>query len=114
MVTSRLTWSGASVGVSISTQRRMPSRIVAESKGFEDAVVSMLSPSWEFNHPYFSDVQLYIRGSVFGMSTSGRRQWRAQTRDLTRPGVVQISGFARSTRIVARCVNFVAVPACAD
>src|SRR6266699_6142692 len=80
MVTIRLIWSGSFVGVSISTQRRMPSRIAAESKGFEDAVVSMLSPSWEFNQPYFSDVQLYIRGSVFGMSTSGRRQQRAQTR----------------------------------
>src|SRR6266403_733526 len=39
MVASLLTCSGASVGVSISTQRRMPSRMVVVSKGF--AVVSM-------------------------------------------------------------------------
>src|SRR6266481_2791655 len=39
MVTSLFTCSGASVGVSISTQRRMPSRMVLESKGL--AVVSM-------------------------------------------------------------------------
>src|SRR5882724_11557083 len=52
MVTSWLTWSGASVGVSISTQRRIPSRMAVESKGFEEVVVSMLSPSQEFNHRY--------------------------------------------------------------
>src|SRR4051795_9558387 len=33
MLASLLTWAGASVGVSISTQRRMPSRIAKASKG---------------------------------------------------------------------------------
>src|SRR5258708_4625022 len=42
MVASLLTFSGASVGVSISTQRRMPSRMVLASKGLKD--VSMLLP----------------------------------------------------------------------
>src|SRR5260370_33194687 len=39
MLTSLFTCSGASVGVSISTQRRMPPRMALESKGL--AVVSM-------------------------------------------------------------------------
>src|ERR1700733_16266836 len=38
MAASLLTWSGASVGVSISTQRRMPSRTMPVSKGRADAV----------------------------------------------------------------------------
>src|SRR6187397_2688450 len=42
MVASLLTCSGASVGVSISTQRRIPSRMVLASKGFE--AFSMLLP----------------------------------------------------------------------
>src|SRR6266404_5553074 len=42
MAARRLTCSGASVGVSISTQPRMPSRTVLASKGLED--VSMLWP----------------------------------------------------------------------
>src|SRR3954471_4396537 len=33
MLAALLTWAGASVGVSISTQRRMPSRIAKASKG---------------------------------------------------------------------------------
>src|SRR6267143_4190740 len=113
MVTSWLTWSGASVGVSISTQRRMPSRMVEESKGFEE-VVSMLSPSQEFNHRYSPTWNLYIGGSVFGISMFGRRRSMAQTLNATRPVVVLDSGFARSTKIVARCGNFVAVLARAD
>src|SRR5579872_6327921 len=43
MVASRLTWSGASVGVSISTQRRMPSRMILESNALEEVeVIGML------------------------------------------------------------------------
>src|ERR1700757_605991 len=42
---SLLTCAGASVGVSTSTQRRMPSRMVAESKGFE--LVSISAPALE-------------------------------------------------------------------
>src|ERR1700754_5169092 len=38
MVTSRVPRSGASVGVSISTQRRMPSSMVRESNGFEEGI----------------------------------------------------------------------------
>src|SRR5882724_9885579 len=38
MAASLLTCSGASVGVSISTQRRMPSSMVVESKGLEEAM----------------------------------------------------------------------------
>src|SRR5665213_716718 len=49
MLASRLTWSGAPVGVSTSTQRRMPSRMVLESKGL--GVVGMLSPSGDFQLP---------------------------------------------------------------
>src|ERR1700760_2806656 len=41
MVASLLTCSGASVGVSISTQRRMPSRMVWASNGLEAAVLDM-------------------------------------------------------------------------
>src|SRR5215210_868379 len=40
MLANLLTWAGASVDVSISTQRRMPSRMAMASKGL--AVVSML------------------------------------------------------------------------
>src|ERR1700723_780376 len=40
MVASLLTWSGASVGGSASTQRRMPPRIAWESKGL--AVVAVI------------------------------------------------------------------------
>src|ERR1700685_923874 len=42
MVASLLTCSGASVGVSISTQRRMPSRMAFVSNGLEGAVLDML------------------------------------------------------------------------
>src|SRR5947209_7294581 len=45
MVASLLTCSGASVGVSISTQRRMPSRMVAESKASEEVVMCMWLPA---------------------------------------------------------------------
>src|SRR3954452_12494421 len=43
MAASLFTCSGASVGVSISTQRRMPSRMILQSKGL--AVVSMMLPA---------------------------------------------------------------------
>src|SRR5260370_39822079 len=58
MVGSVLAWSGVSVGVSISTQRRMPSRMVLESKGL--AVVSMLFTFKEIKPLSFHDVQLHI------------------------------------------------------
>src|SRR5450755_3739928 len=47
MPTSLLTRSGASVGVSISTQRRIPSRIILESKGLEGLAVCMPFPTSE-------------------------------------------------------------------
>src|SRR5712664_3866153 len=58
MAASLLTCSGASVGVSISTQRRMPSRMVVGLNGLEDvAIVSMLLPSGEIQPSSLADVQ---------------------------------------------------------
>src|ERR1700722_14627976 len=50
MVASRLTCSGAPVGVSISTQRRMPSRIVAASKALGDGARCIRLPTSETGH----------------------------------------------------------------
>jgi hypothetical protein len=79
MDASLLTCSGASVGVSISTQRRMPSSMVFESKASEEvAVIGVPLPSEGFNYCHsgarasanpeslrliisgFPDVQLHI------------------------------------------------------
>src|SRR6266404_7158392 len=50
MAASLLTCSGASVGVSISTQRRMPSRIVLESKELVVAVIGASLLSRDLNN----------------------------------------------------------------
>src|SRR6267142_4311855 len=99
MVTSWLTWSGASVGVSISTQRRMPSRMVEESKGFEDVVVSMLSPSQEFNHRYSPTWNYTSAEASSAYQCSGRRRSMAQARTLLAQWLFWIRGSLAQQRL---------------
>src|SRR5882724_10276122 len=64
MAASLLTSAGASVGVSISTQRRMPSRMELESKGLVGVPVSMLLPTTETNLCHSALVGTFARGDL--------------------------------------------------
>ncbi len=99
---SLLTWSGASVGVSISTQRRMPSRMALESKGL--VVFGMFSRIRCVRHFGRASTRL----SEFSLDGA-----RPQVRDGApgHDGLFQIAGYLKPIRrkksarvgAVARC-----------
>src|SRR5665213_938077 len=73
MVASLLTCSGASVGVSISTQRRMPSRMAWVSKGLEAVAFCMLLGTSKSSRCHFRSGLRMFKSDVGEKQNSGAK-----------------------------------------